>query len=144
MLSKRPRKTTLFIQELVQNLQGAFDSSRCVRVVSALCRIRERCCGINVAAAAPFLFCAGTWERRGGKCIFILLGVEGGGVVAVWWGSVMNFRFFMMNFRFLFTSNFFQKQNKSLFFFFSYCLFITSLSSLDFPGKNTAWSLLFT
>lgn len=26
---RRPRKTTMFIQELVQSLQGAFDSSRC-------------------------------------------------------------------------------------------------------------------
>lgn len=41
ILSKRPRKTTVFIQELVQSLQGAFDSSRCVHVISAECR-KER------------------------------------------------------------------------------------------------------
>lgn len=38
ILPKRPRKTTVFIQELVQSLQRAFDSSRCVHVVSADCR----------------------------------------------------------------------------------------------------------
>lgn len=29
-------------------------------------------------------------------------------------------------------------------YFFSYCPFITSLSSLGFPRKNIVWSFLFT
>lgn len=62
----------MFIQELVQSLQGAFDSSRCVCVVSALCRITERRGGIN--AAAPFPFCAGTWEEEEGSVFVFFWG----------------------------------------------------------------------
>lgn len=61
------------VQELVENFQRGFDSSRSVCVVSALCRMRERCCGIN-AAAAPFPVCAGTWEEEEGSVFIILWG----------------------------------------------------------------------
>lgn len=129
MASRRPRNTVYLGK--VQSLQGAFESSRCVCAVPALGRVTERCCGIK-AAAAPVLFCAalcGTWEGEEEVCSF---GVGGGGVV--WWGS--------LSFRFLFTSNL--KNNKTNNPFISNFLFIKSLSSLGFPGKNIAWSLLFT
>lgn len=136
MLSKRHRKMNVCVQELVQSLQGAFDSSRCVHVVSALCRIRERCCGINFAASS-FPFCAGTWEEEEESVFVFFGGVEGGGVVAVWWESLW------------WISDSCSPQTSykiNLFFFFllPYHPFITSLSSLGFPGKNIAWSLLFT
>lgn len=83
----------------MQSLQGAFDSSRCVHMESALCRIRERCCGINVAASS-FPFCAGTWEEEEGS-VFVFF--WGGGRRTSGCGMVGKF---MMNFRFLFTSNF--------------------------------------
>lgn len=93
----------MFIQELVQSLQGAFDSSRCVHVVSADCR-KERWCGIN-APAAPFPFYAGTWGKEVNLDSF-----EGGrrrSDCSMVGNFMMNIRFFITNFRFLFTSNFF-------------------------------------
>lgn len=64
----------MFIQELVQSLQGAFDSSRCVLTLPALRRRIERCCGIN--GAAPFLFCAGAWEEEEGTVFVFFWGCE--------------------------------------------------------------------
>lgn len=139
MLSKRPRKTTVLIQEVVQSLQGAFNSSRCVCVVSALCRIREMLWGKCCCCSLPDL----CWDLgRRGQCLCVLLGVEGEGVFARWWEILWwtSDSSWWISDSCSPWSSFKNKTN----IFFSYCPFITSLSSLGFPGKNIAWSFLFT
>lgn len=125
----------MFIQELIQSLQGAFDSSRCVHVVSADCR-KKRWCGINVTPA-PFPFCAGTWDK------------ENESVLVFFWGWkekewLQYGRKVYDEYQILYHKFQIPVHIRLLFKIFFFLTVLISLSSLGFPGKKVVWSLLFT
>lgn len=135
MASRRPRKSVY--SGKIQSLQGAFESSRCECAVPALGRITEmlwnKCC----CCSRPVLCCF-TWDLAGrGGSVFCWGGRRRScGVVGKFEFQIpvhLKFKKQKQNKK--------QRQNKT---FISDFLFIKSLSSLGFPGKNTAWSLLFT
>lgn len=129
MLSKRPRKTAVLIQELVQSLQETFDSSRCVCVISALCRTREMLWGKCCCCSLPGL------GRRGGQCLCVLLGVKGGRVVVRWGESLwcISDSSWWISDSCSPRSSF---KNKRNIFFFLTVLLLHLLAALAFQGKT--------